>query len=154
MKWILSLTGMILVVTLGWLPFQGTDIATLEPAEILYVYINKEGTGLETEGGWLGKGATVADAVSDLQATTPGQVFLQTVDFLVVEEKAQEILPQLYPFLRAGCGICTVKEKPDLETVSTYLRAHRPRYTLQDHRAGNTGIPKLIIKEDRLYLAE
>ena len=152
MKWALSLVGMILVVVLGWLPFQGTDIASLEPAEILYVYINKEEVGLETEGGWLGKGTTVADAVRDLQATTPGQVFLQTVDFLLVEENAQEILPQLYPFLRSGCGICIVEEKPDLKTIDSYLRAHRPHYTLQDHRAGNTGIPKLIIKEDRVYL--
>ena len=35
MKWIASLIAILLVAVLGRLPFQGTDVATLEPAEAL-----------------------------------------------------------------------------------------------------------------------
>ena len=103
MRWILSLLAVLSVVALGWLPFQGTDVATLEPAETLYVYIKEENIWVETDGGWFGKGATAKEAIADLKESAPGQVFLQTVDFLLLQENSEQVLPQLYSFLRSGC---------------------------------------------------
>lgn len=154
MKWILSLLAIVVLAILGWLPFQGTDVATLEPAETLYVYINKEEVFVETDGSWFGEGETVEEAVADLKAAAPGQVFLQTVDFLLLQEGAEELLPALYLHLRSGCKVCFIDEKPDLQKASTYLRAHKPKFTLQDYRAGKTEIPKLTMEEDRAYLDE
>ncbi len=154
MKWILSLLAILLVTALGWLPFEGTDVATLEPAEALYVSLEGEQILVETDGGWFGKGETVEEAVADLKESAPGQVFLQTVDYLLLQTESEALLPTLYAHLRSGCSVCRVEEKPDLEKASTYLRAHRPGLTLQDYRAGNTEIPKLTMEEDRAYLDE
>lgn len=154
MRWILSLLAVLLVAALGWLPFRGTDVATLEPAEALYVYINNEEVYIETDGGWFGRGKTVENAVADMKESAPGQVFLQTVDYLILQTGREGLLPALYAYLRSGCSLCQTEEKPDLEKASTYLRAHRPGFTLQDFRAGEKDIPKLTMEEDRAYLDE
>ena len=154
MKWSIFLLAILLITALGWLPFRGTDVATLEPAEALYVYYNKEKVCIETDGGWLGKGNTVDEAVADLKESSPGQVFLQTVDYLLLQMGSEELLPMLYSYLRSGCSVCSVKEKPDIEKASAYLRTHRPGMTLQHYRAGKKDIPILIMMEERAYLYE
>lgn len=154
MKWIVSLLAILLITALGWLPFRGTDVATLEPAETLYVAVEEKQVLIETDGGWLGKGETVDAAVEDLKKSAPGQVFLQTVDYLLLKNNSREVLPALYTHLRSGCCVCQVEEKPDLEKAGAYLRAHRPGFTLQDYRAGNMQIPKLRLEEERGYLDE
>ncbi len=154
MRWILGFLAVLLVTALGWLPFQGTDVATLEPAETLYASLEGEQIRIETDGGWFGKGKTVEEAVTDLKESAPGQVFLQTVDYLLLQTESEELLPAFYSHLRSGCSVCRVEEKPDLEKASIYLRAHRPGLTLQDYRAENMQIPKLTMEEDRAYLDE
>lgn len=154
MKWILSLLAILLITVLDWLPFQGTDVATLEPAESIYVSIENEKVCVETDGGWLGSGKSVEEAVADLNKSAPGKVFLETVDYLLLKKGCENLIPALYSYLRSGCSVCLVEEKPDLQNVSEYLRAHRLSLTLQDYRAGNTKIPELRMEEDRGYLDE
>jgi hypothetical protein len=153
MKWITSLLAILLVAVLDWLPFQGTDVATLEPAEALYVSLEEQ-VLVETDGGWFGRGETVEQAIADLKESSPGQVFLQTVDYLLLQEGSEEVLPALYSHLRSGCSVCRIEEKPDIEKASAYLRTHRPGMTLQHYRAGKKEIPILIMKEERAYLYE
>lgn len=154
MRWILSLLATLLVAALGWLPFRGTDVATLEPAEALYVSLEEDAVLVETDGGWFGKGRNVDEAVADLKESAPGQVFLQTVDYLLLQTDSENLLPTLYSHLRSGCSVCLTEEKPDLEKATTYLRAHSPSTTMQDYRVGKTHIQKLIMQEDRAYLDE
>ena len=154
MKWILSVFAILLITALGWLPFQGTDVATLEPAEALYVSLEAEQVLIETDGGWFGRGETVDGAVKDLKESAPGQVFLQTVDYLMLQKGSEGVLPALYAHLRSGCSVCLVEEKLDLEKASAYLRAHRPALTLQHYRAEKSKIPLLIMEEDRACLDE
>lgn len=153
MKWIASLIAILLVAVLGWLPFQGTDVATLEPAEALYVSLEEQ-VLVETDGGWFGRGETVEQAIADLKESAPGQVFLQTVDYLLLQEGSEEVLPALYSHLRSGCSVCRIEEKPDVEKASAYLRTHRPGMTIQHYRAGKKEIPILIMEEERACLYE
>lgn len=153
MKWIISLIAILLITALGWLPFQGTDVATLEPAEALYVSLEEQ-VLVETDGGWFGRGETVEQAIADLKESAPGQVFLQTVDYLLLQEGSEEVLPALYSHLRSGCSVCRIEEKPDVEKASAYLRTHRPGMTIQHYRAGKKEIPILIMEEERACLYE
>lgn len=153
MKWIASLIAILLVAVLDWLPFQGTDVATLEPAEALYVSLEEQ-VLVETDGGWFGRGETVEQAIADLKESAPGQVFLQTVDYLLLQEGSEEVLPALYAHLRSGCSVCRIEEKPDVEKASAYLRTHRPGMTIQHYRAGKKEIPILIMEEERACLYE
>ena len=109
---------------------------------------------VETDGGWFGGGETVEQAIADLKESAPGQVFLQTVDYLLLQEGSEEVLPALYSHLRSGCSVCRIEEKPDVEKASAYLRTHRPGMTIQHYRAGKKEIPILIMKEERAYLYE
>lgn len=153
MRWILSLLAILLVAGLGWLPFQRTDVATLEPAEAIYVSLGEQ-ILVETDGGWYGEGKTMDDAVADLKESSPGQVFLQTVDYLLLQKGSEELLPTLYTHLRSGCSVCFVEEKPDLKKACAYLRVHKPNLTLQDFRGGDTEIPILTMEGDRAYFDE
>lgn len=154
MRWLLSCLAILLIAVLGWLPFEGTDVARLEPAEALYVSLEERQIFVETDSGWFGRGDTVEDAVADLKETAPRQVFLQTVDYLLLQEGSEELIPELYSHLRSGCSLCLVEERPELEKASAYLRAHRSKLTLQHYRAGRKDIPILIMWEERAYLDE
>lgn len=154
MKWCMAVLAVLLLTMLGWMPFEGTDVATLEPAEMVYVYINKEEVCLQTDGGWSGSGKSVAEAVTDLHASTPGRVFLQTVDFLLVDKDSQKVLPQLFSYLRSGCGLALIDGRPELKNALAYLRTHRPGLTLQMYRAGAKNIPELILRGEEGYLIE
>lgn len=151
MKWILCIGAVLLVIGLGWLPFKGTDVATLEPAEILYVSFDGE-VLVETEAGWYGQGKTMDEAIFNLKTTSPEQVFLQTVDYLLLQEEGKERLPEIFPYLRSGCMLCLVEEKPDLEKAGTYLRTHKPDFTLRDAKMGSMDFPRLTMEEGRAYI--
>ena len=154
MKWLCGVIAILLTAVLGWLPFKGADVATLEPVETLYLYINKETIRLETDEGWFGEGETVADAVFHLEETTPGKIFLETVDFLIINKDSVKHLPELLPYLRLGCGLCVIGERPDLSKAGAYLRTHSPRLTLGDYRGGEENIPELIMMGERGFFVE
>lgn len=153
MKWYLLIGLILLIILCGWLPFEGMDVATLEPVQVLYVALDGE-VRVETEGQYYGSGTTVAEAVEDLKTTAAGHVLLRTIDYLILEKDSLELLPALYPYLRLGCMICVAEEKPDLETVGEYLRCHDPNVTVLDVRAGGSKIPRLLAEEGRTYLVK
>lgn len=150
-KWLLLLCfGSLLL----WKPFEATDVARLKPVEVIRVSTFAGGVLVETDTGDSGVGEDIEKAIADLKRTTDGDVFLDTVDRLLISPTAVPMLNDLGDYLRPGCNVCVEMGRVELESVGAYLNVHEPGVTLQDHRAGKTVLPMLYVVDGRMYLAE
>ncbi len=150
-RWIALLAGFAAAMLIA--PSQDTDIASLQPVELLYIYKEGGRVTVETDTGDLGAGGDLQGAMEDLKNTTPGEVFLDTAQYLLITESAEAYLPELKQILRPAAQVLRTEAEPDLETAVKYLSVHRSGLALKDWRAGMT-IPKLTIKEGRYYLVQ
>lgn len=151
-RWLWYLAALLLVAALGWMPFTGTDVAKLQPVEVIRLSLEGDIIRVETDTGGSGSGTDLEEAFSDLKESTPGKVFLETADYLLLSREAQGLLEPLAAYLRPACSICLETGKAELETVADFLGAHEPGMTLQEYRAGKRELPELYAREGRMYL--
>lgn len=151
-RWLFCAAAMVLAAALGLTPFAGSDVATLQPVELIWVGVSGDALVVRTDTGDSGRGNTVEQAFANLKQTTPGEVFLDTVDYLLLQPSALKFLPALTDILRPACNVCLVEQEVDLEKAAGYLRVHSENYTLQNYRTGKGNIPYLKADEERLKL--
>lgn len=130
----------------------GVDVADLEPVELLYVNSQNGTYYLTTDTGSQGSGKTVAQAIADLKAKSSGKIFLNTAEHFLLTTPAWESVERFFQYLRPDCGVVIVKGEPDMETAAKFLRTHKPGYTLNDLRAGDTNVPLLYSGEGGMVL--
>ena len=152
--WVWYLLGLLLVAAFGGMPFMGTDVAQLQPVQVVQITRAFGQVAVQTDTGDFGTGPTLDLAFEDLKRTTPGQVFLETAEFLLLATGAENLLPELTEYLRPGCNVCLITGEADLELAATFLDAHPPQVTLQDCRAENVVLPLLVAYEGRLEFAQ
>lgn len=150
-KWLFYALAVALVAITGYMPFSGSDVAKLQPVELIRVGYTDDRLTVQTDTGDFGYGQTVAQALGKLKETTAGEVFLDTADFVLVDSGAEHCLDQLTGFLRPACKVCLVDADMKLSAAAEFLRIHSRDFTLQDYRAGKKNIPYLGVEEERFY---
>lgn len=141
------------VLLLAFSPFRGTDVGRLRPAQWVYLSREEDTVSLETDTGDRGAGADALSALEDLRKTAPGELFLETADYVLVSREALGDLPQLGSVLRSGVEVCLAEGKPG-ETTAAYLRAHNPGLTLREYFMGEGELPVLAGEEGRWMLVD
>lgn len=149
------------VVLTGSLPFVSHDVGELRPVQTALVRVEGDQVVLETDMGDVGTGAGWDAAMADLKAKAPGTVFFGTASFLLLEEKALGLLPELSQKteLNPGCALCLATAGMDLEAAGEYLDAHEPGWDLarlrQAQAAGEpVTLPRLAVTEGRYLLVQ
>ena len=139
----------IMALALLLLGKDGTDIGQLRPVEVIRMHEKNGLLYLETDTGDLGWGMTVDEAVRKLKETTPGQIYLDTADYLLLEKGVEEYLKDVLPYLKKGMFVAYGSKKVDLQEAAGYLRIHRPTVTI-----GNGMNPRetLVLEGGRLIL--
>ena len=105
---------------------RGTDIGSLRPVELVQL---RQWNGLlilETDTGDRGWGLNIDQAVSKLKETTPGQIYLDTAEFLLLEEGTEMYLPHLAEYLKKKTRVAYAAADVNLEDATAYLRIHKP----------------------------
>ena len=105
---------------------QGTDIGTLRPVEVVQLTEERGVLILKTDTGDYGWGLTVEQAVRKLKETTPGEIYLDTADFLLLKEGMDEYIPELRNHLQKNTRVVYAGESVNLQDAVAYLRIHRP----------------------------
>ena len=121
---------------------KGTDIGQLRPVELVQLYAKGSLLFLETDTGDVGWGVTVEEAVKKLKETTPGEIYLDTADYLLLEEGLAEYILPLRGYLKRGTKVAYGPKGLDLEETAAYLRIHRP-----SGRIGSTNNPPESIEK-------
>ena len=128
---------------------RGTDIGSLRPVELVQL---KEWNGLlilETDTGDRGWGLTVEQAVGKLKETTPGQIYLDTADFLLLEEGMEKYLLQLSEYLKKNSRMIYASAGVDLQEAAAYLQVHKPSKCIKEW--GNPA-EKLVLEGGKMNL--
>lgn len=144
-RWVLLLAALIL----SRVEHTGTQVDRLEPVEILMVTVQDGEVCILTDTGAHGVGPDLGRAVENLHASASAAVFLDTAQYLIVDEGGQMLLEQLYPMLRPACQVCRVQTDVDLTEAAAFLRAHPPQTRLIDWIAMRAELPTLYHREGR-----
>ena len=119
------LLGSVLLLTV-----KGTDVGELVPVELVYVYKEGQLVKIVTDQGEMGAGVTVGQAMENLKETTPGIVFLDTADFLLIDQNARDEINAIKPHLKPTTRVCVLDAEVDLKQAAGYLRIHKPALKL------------------------
>ncbi len=150
--WLWYVLAIAALAVFGFAPFQGTDVADLNPVELLRISENGGVIRVETDGGDVGEGADLAAAFANLERRASQDIFLETADYLLLEPDQTHLLRELNGYLRPACAVCLEFGQAELEKVSEFLGTHKPSVTLQDVRAGAHHLPALMVWEGRMQL--
>lgn len=147
-KWIFMLLALLAFIAL---PSSGTELGQLHPVSLLVVRTQGKTIQLLTDTLDVGAGETLDTALQNLEDTTPGHVFLDTVEHLILTEQTRFLIPQLKQLLRPGVTVCVSESELDMQTTPEYLRTHTPQYKLSDTNA-STPLQRLTYSEERYFL--
>ena len=105
------------------IPVTRLDIAKLQPIEAVAIYAEQGTIILKTDTEAVGVGKTAGEALKDLKESTPAVVYLDTADYLLIGEGAEQVAKDLLPFLRKS-----VKTGPysggDVKEEAKFLDVH------------------------------
>lgn len=150
-RWLWLAAGALAVAALSGQRSAGTDVGHLQPIQVVRV-TRAEKIVIDTDTGELGMGQTLPDAFENLGNTAPGQVFLDTAEYLILAPDCVALLPELNRYLRPSCRVCLEEGGADIAKAGAYLEAHPPSVTLAQWRAGEDNLPALITLEGRMEL--
>lgn len=149
--WIVGVAALALLLRVE---HAGTNIDWLEPAELVRVTVEDDVVAIETDTGAQGYGQDLDTAIGNLQLSSASEVFLDTAEYLVVDETAVELLPELWEILRPSCKVCIAGGQIDLAEAAEYLCGHTPTTNLLQCRAGTGKLEILYVQEGRGQLAQ
>lgn len=134
------------------LPTAGMDVADLQPVQTIAVYRNGNSWVIETDTEDIGAGDSVEKAFENLMQTTPAVIYLDTADYLILQEDAIEAIDELRVKLKDSVALYRYRGDPDLKEVSKYLSIHGEKVEL---RHWNTGVnlPILDCTGERFFFA-
>lgn len=147
-----AVLAVVCIAVLERAPSSGTDVAKLQPVELLRIGYYGGYISVETDTGDLGIGRDLDSAFRDLKESAPGEIFLDTADHILVSDTACGLLLQLTDFLRPACAVCIDRSNSAMEDAAEFLNIHRSMVTLRDCGFAETELPVLISKGERLYL--
>ena len=137
------------IAALGFSPLRGMDISELSPVQTVWLSEEKGQVYLQTDAGDFGVGADIEEALSDLNKSATGVVFLETADYLIIEAGREDLLAQANEVFRPGCMACTAEKKPDLQKATAYLRIHEPSATLRQWCVEKNKLQQLLENNGR-----
>ena len=133
------------------LPLDGTDVGKLLPVEVISIYKDADNITVATDAGGIGVGTTVQEAIADMKATTAGNVFLDTADYLLIRDLSNKEAETLKGILKPSMRICEMDGSINPEETPEYLRIHRPEQRLREW-TGTNSTQLLTIEDGKLIL--
>lgn len=130
-----------------------TDLGSLRPVRLVQATSSGPMVHLWTDTGLYGEGVDFSAAIQDLRNTAPGQVYLETADYLLVTPVTVKLLPELRQVLRPGTEVALIASIVDGEKAAEFLSAHPGGVPLRSARE-HTVLPRLITKGERYVLEE
>lgn len=146
----------VLLAAAGLLPFRGSNVSDLSVAEILCFRQEGDEVVVLCDGGLSARGKTVSQAIENLHAAAPGELFLGTVDFAVFTGVEPEASALLQAGLRPAVGLYLAPQVEEPDALAKYLRHHGGGCTLgMLEENGSLPLPRLKQGENHtLYIKE
>lgn len=134
-------------------PVKSIDLGNLRPVEVVMVCRQADAVVIATDTEDVGRGTDAAAALENLKATTPGTVYLDTAEYLLVAEDAEDAAEQLRNSLKKSVRVCMAEPEVDLKTAAEFLPVHGDLPQLKNWKTGDK-LPCLTVTENGLLLTE
>lgn len=86
-------------------PLKRLDIAKLQPVEGVAIYSEDQQVVLETDTGSRGVGETALEALNDMKEKATSVIYLDTAEFLFVEEGMERFAEELRPLFNKAVRV-------------------------------------------------
>ena len=119
----------IILAAMLFAPVDRLDIAKLEPVEAVAVYMDREEVVLETDTGSRGRGATAAEALQNMKDNALSVIYLDTADYLLIADGAENEAAQLRQYLKDSVKIgryAGVNVKDEARYLDVHADAAKP----------------------------
>ena len=157
--WLLFALALVLGVYHA-IPFQTSNVASLLPVQTLVIHAAEGQCQVACGGDLTGTGATLAEALEDLQVDAAGHVFLATAQQIVVSGTG-DIWQQLAEMrqLRPAAQLYQAATPPDAVEATAFLLQHPSPVTLLELRAAqeygdSVCVPRLEETQGRYTIAD
>ena len=139
----------VLILALLFLaPVDRLDVAQLEPVQTIAVSRVEGNVVIQTDLDNKGIGKTTELALQELERTTPGVIYLDTAEFLLIGEGTSGAVETLRDQLKENVKVCGAKGHLDLSLIGEYLAVHGEFPALKTWNA-DTRLP-LVYKEKEM----
>lgn len=139
------------VLLLFLLPQRGTDVGKLLPVEILRIEKEAGMYVLSADAGGTAGGKDIKTAVENLQRSAPGEIFLDTADYVLLTRETIDCIGALSSFVRPGTQVYVVECDLNFEKLGDFLETHGPNAPLYRVQKGEIKIPILCSKGENWY---
>ncbi len=111
----------IILLLLFLAPVQPLDVAKLQPVHTVAIYTQQAEVVLETDTGVAGRGENPVEALAHLEDVTPGVIYLDTAEYLLVAHNAVSFVDTLSQYLHPSVKVCFWDEKGSVRDAAKYL---------------------------------
>ncbi len=150
MKRILIYIAALALLTL--VPVKEADIGSLHPLEVVLIYREGDEVVMKTDTGDWGKGTDGLSALKNLKDTTPGTIYLDTAEYLLIGEGAEETVDELRSVLKKSVRVCKADKEVDPQEATDFLSVHGTLPQLKTWKTGGD-LPKLTVVAERLKMS-
>ncbi len=135
------------VLGLMLLPLERADVADLEPIQAVWIQSEENTVTLMTDTEDRGTGATVAEALEDMKKRSLGIVYLDTAQYLLVSDGAQEYLLQIKSILKESVKVCLWDGQGSVSDGAKYMDAHKIGVKLREYTP-EINLPRIVIADN------
>ena len=124
----------IYAVILGLLflaPVKRLDVANLQPVQTVAIYTEPGFVVLQTDTQNVGRGATVTEAVANLEENTPGVVYLDTAEYLLISKDAESYVDALRQYLKPSVKVSSWQTGEGIENAAKFLSEEKNLVSLK-----------------------
>ena len=136
-----------------FIPVDSTDVGKLHPVQAVSVGYHNEQVVVKTDTGEIGRGDTPELALENLKQTAPAIIYLDTAEFLLVEENALGFVETMRKFFKSNVQICQIVPEIEAEQAAKHLRVHGKLPKLKQWNTGEM-LPVLMLENERIILSE
>ena len=113
-------------------PVERLDVARLEPVQTVAVSMEEDTVLLETDTENAGRGTDVDSAIENLEQTTPGVIYLDTAQYLLVAEDAVACVEVLRQYLHPSVKVSLWDGEGSVRDAAKYLGIRKDLPELRD----------------------
>ena len=113
----------LIIIVMLTAPVRRLDVAKLQPVEAVAICVDRGAVIIKTDTDDMGRGKTAQQALENLKDTTAAVIYLDTAEYLLIGNGAEEYAKELKPYFKKSIKVRsynggTVKEE------TKYLDAH------------------------------
>lgn len=127
-------------------PVKKLDVAKLEPVQTVAICIEEDAVVVKTDTENSGRGENVDEAINDLEQTTPGVIYLDTAQYLLVGEDAVNYVDALRRYLKPSVKVCLWDEEGNVTDAAKYLAVRSDLPEIRDWKTPDGTTTKKVEK--------